>query len=250
MSEEKNKKSPKLRSADKVPPPYPLGKFPNTFALEVGKQVIYNVATKNKSSIEGPEWEYIFANAIGADWKPSSIGLDDIVLDNCAWSAKSVKASNPWKAKTVRLISGRNSPTFSYDSPVVRESDPYVVGEQILEIWNYRVESLQQKYRHLRTVVLIKSQDLLKLTVFEIETVRYVPNLYDWHWNKNNNLEGYRNGVHHFTWQPHGSQFTIKEPVPEQKLCLALKQPKHVNVEDFLKVMGFDNTWVRVVNNG
>ena len=41
--------------------------------------------------------------------------MDDVVLDNCCWGAKTVFASsNIERQQTVRLISGRNSPTYSY----------------------------------------------------------------------------------------------------------------------------------------
>jgi hypothetical protein len=248
LKEKQFLKSPKLRSAEKVPPPYPIGQFPTNFALSIGKDIIYTIATKRNPTIEGNEWERIFAKAIEAEWHPSNIGLDDIQLGNCAWGAKTVKAINPWNTEKVRLISGRNSPSFSYGQYVVKESDPNSIGEKVLEIWNHRVESLRQKYRHLRTIVLIKSKDLLKLTVFETETIRYDPELYYWSWNVRNNLEGFRNDQHHFTWQPHGSQFTIIEKVPEKKLSIELKKPKQINVEQLLDVLGVDNTWIKVVN--
>jgi hypothetical protein len=53
------------------------------------------LATKGRPSLEGEEWEKIFASSIGAEWKPSNIGLDDVVLGNTAWGAKTVK--NPMK---------------------------------------------------------------------------------------------------------------------------------------------------------
>jgi len=107
-------REPKLRYAAKIQPPYPLNKFPSDFALKVGKQVIYLIYAKSTPSLEGGEWENVFAKAIGAEWKPSNVGLDDVILGNCAWGAKTVKNANPWKAKYVRLISGRNSPVYSY----------------------------------------------------------------------------------------------------------------------------------------
>ena len=55
---------------------------------------------------------------VGADWKPSNVGLDDVVLDNCCWGAKTVFAGSKdiSKQKVVRLVSGRNSLTFSFGS--------------------------------------------------------------------------------------------------------------------------------------
>lgn len=243
----RNSASPKLRSVEKVPAPYPLGQFPKGFAMSIGRQIIYLLATRSKPVLEGQEWERVFAEAIGAEWKPSNVGLDDIVAKNSAWGAKSLKHTNPWDAKAVRLICGRNSPLYSYDQAINGGTPPEVLGGQVLGIWNARVEAVLAKYRHVRTVVLIKSSDLLKLTIFESELVRYDPKLYTWTRNARGNLEGRRGRIHCFTWQPHGSQFTIIESVPESKLCLRLRSPERLDQGKFLDVIGFDDSWVEVV---
>lgn len=191
----------------------------------------------------------MFAEAIGAEWRPSNVGLDDIVLGNCTWGAKTIKANNPWAVQKIRLISGRNSPVFSYGSRIDPTAPPAPVGRDILDIWNTRVDAVRSKYKHVRTVVLIKSNDLLRLTVFEIETLRYDPELYEWTWNQRNNLEGRRNGEHRFTWQPHGSQFTIIEGVPELKLCLRLRQPQKVSPASVFRDVGYDDSWVEIVSS-
>jgi hypothetical protein len=100
----------------------------------------------------------------------------------------------------------------------------------------------------LRTVVLIKSNDLQEVVVFEFETIRYDNELYSWSWNKNNNLEGIdlKTGEHRFTWQPHGSQFTIIEEVPSHSIVIKIKQPETLNKEQVLKALGFDNSWITV----
>ncbi len=241
------KKGPKLRTAYKIAPPYPLGKFPTDFINAIGRQIIYLLFTKSMPTLEGNEWEQIFAKAIGAEWKPSNIGLDDVVLANCAWGAKTVKSANPLTQKVVRLISGRNSPGYSYGTVVdISKRPPEVIGEEVLNIWNTRVEQQRAKYPHVRTVVLIKSSDLLTLTIFEMETVRYDPALYSWKWNKRGNLEGHKNGKHYFTWQPHGSQFTIVEEVPDTKISFTLRSPGKLDERTALKAIGFDNSWIEV----
>ena len=81
--------------------------------------------------------EQIFAECIGADWKPSNVGLDDVILENCCWGAKTVfSSSNIEKQSTVRLISGRNSPTYSYGVDSVMSDDPNLIGKMVLDIWN------------------------------------------------------------------------------------------------------------------
>jgi hypothetical protein len=75
--------SPKLRTVEKYQPPYPLNKFPEHFAVNLGREVIYLLASRGKDArLEGQDWEEIFARLIGAEWKPSNVGLDDIVLES------------------------------------------------------------------------------------------------------------------------------------------------------------------------
>jgi hypothetical protein len=95
---------------------------------------------------------------------------------------------------------------------------------------------------------LIKSNDLSEVVVFEFDTVRYDFELHNWEWNKNNNLVGThkKTGEHCFTWQPHGSQFTIVEDVPEKGLLIKIKQPKTLDKDQVLKALGFDKSWVTV----
>ena len=249
MSKEEREKSPRLRGVEKVKPPYPINEFPADFALSLGKQIVYLLATRDTPDLEGKDWESLFATSIGAKWKPSNIGLDDVVLDTCAWGAKTAKAKKPHKLSKIRLISGRNSPVYSYGSSVSTDLDPTPLGKDVLGIWNERVSAIRKKYKHVRTVVLLKSDDLLDLTIFEFDTIRYEPDLYQWKWNKRGNLEGYSKGTedHAFTWQPHGSQFTIIENVPKNKLCIRLKKPEKVSHEAVLRDVHFDPSWVQVI---
>src|SRR5690242_18469001 len=162
-----NKQSPKLRTVNKSLPAYPLNHFPSEFPFILGKEIVYLLAFKGKGALEGSEWEEIFANCIGAEWKPSNVGLDDVILGNTAWGAKTVKsAKSPSTQRKVRLISGRNSPTYSFGEHVDISNNPALLGGLVLEIWNERVSSIREKFKHLRTVVLIKSNDLSEVVVF------------------------------------------------------------------------------------
>ncbi|MDE0472467.1 MAG: hypothetical protein OXH57_11050 [Ekhidna sp.] len=117
-----------------------------------------------------------------------------------------------------------------------------------MEIWNERVSFVRERYKNLRTVVLVKSNDLLQVAVFEFDTIRYDPELFEFHWNRRGNLEGFdKNSIHkRFVWQPHGSQFTIIEEVPENSLILRLRQPEPLDRDKVLNAIGFDKTWVTV----
>ena len=208
------------------------------------------LASKGKAEVEGSDWENIFANCIGANWNPSNVGLDDVVLGNTAWGAKSVKATKPSHLKKVRLISGRNSPNYSFGERSDQRADSNLTGKFVLEIWNERVSSIREKYKHLRTIVLLKSKDLSEVVVFEFDTIRYDHELYNWNWNKNNNLEGNHKhtGEHCFTWQPHGSQFTIIKDVPDKCLVIKIKQPPILDKEKILTAMGFDKSWITIIH--
>jgi hypothetical protein len=238
---------PRLRTAERVPAPYPLGRFPVGLAASVGRDIIYILATSPSPRVEGETWERIFANAVAGDWRPSNIGLDDVVLGNCAWGAKTVYAPNPWTQRRVRLISGRNSPLFSFESSIDPQGSPQEIGGQVLEIWNARVEAVRKRHRHVRTAVLVKSKDLLRLTVFELETVRYNPGVFAWSRNSRGNLEGYSRDRHVFTWQPHGSQFTIIEDVPANKTCIEVRKPPRPEPSALLRALGVTDSWIRVV---
>ena len=244
------RRSPKLRTVDKSLPPFPLNHFPKDFPFLLGKELIYLLASKGNASLEGSEWESIFATCIGAEWKPSNVGLDDVILGNTAWGAKTVKAVHPSTQSKVRLISGRNSPLYSFGDTLDTHGNPNPVGQSILEIWNERVSAVREKFQNLRTIVLIKSNDLTEVLVFEFETIRYDPELFAWEWNKNGNLRGIEKSTkkHMFTWQPHGSQFTIIEDVPEKSLIIRIKQPETLDKEIILKALGFDKSWITITH--
>ena len=243
-------KSPRLRTVEKYKPPYPLNQFPNNFAIDLGKEVIYLLASRGKMArLEGSDWEEIFARLVGANWKPSNVGLDDIILEQTAWGAKTVKNSHPSSVAKIRLISGRNSPVYSFGDKEISECEPNELGEKVLTIWNERVAGIRKLYKHVRTVVLIKSNDLLELAAFEFDTIMYPVDEFWWQWNERNNLEGYTKNVerHIFTWQPHGSQFTIIENVPEKRLAIRIKEPPQLNREEVLHSIQFDESWIEVL---
>jgi hypothetical protein len=242
-------KEPRLRTVEKYRPPFPLNKLPSNFALSLGREVVYHLATRTAPILEGTDWEQIFARLIGARWKPSNVGLDDVVLEQTAWGAKTVKNDNPATASRVRLISGRNSLFYSFGDREVSEFDPEDVGEKVLSIWNERVAAIRKHYKHLRTVVLVKSDDLLELSVFEFDTDMFPEKDFTWTWNKRNNLEGSnkKTGEHKFTWQPHGSQFTIVESIPADRLAIRIKQPPMLNQDEILHALRFDASWIEIL---
>ncbi len=88
----------------------------------------------------------------------------------------------------------------------------------------------------------ILRQALLATTL----TIRYTPSDYDFSWNSRGNLEGRSkaDGIHKFTWQPHGSQFTIIEEIPEDRLHIKVRLPEKLDKEELLKTLQYDSSWV------
>lgn len=240
---------PKLRTVSNVNEPYPIGEFPDNFVHLTAGQISAALAI-GRMDVEGKDWEKIFAAAIGAKWEPSVVGLDDILMPelSAAWGAKTVKNRNPFSAKRIRLISGRNSPAYSYNVSDIHAVLPSKLGEMVIEIWNERVASLYKKYKTLRTVVLLKGPELRRISVFEVPTIRYNYTEYEWAWNTNNNLIAIDSaGDNKFTWQPHGSQFTIHESVPDYALNIEIDKPKGISTSDILDTINFNETCYRVI---
>jgi hypothetical protein len=250
-----SKIEPRLRRVSKTKPLYPLNEFPASFVKNLAEHICAHLAINSDADLEGKDWEKIFADCINAKWAPSNVGLDDIthIASSTAWGAKTVKgkvlSANkiPAVIEKVRLISGRNSPNYSYGEAINPKKDnPNIVGGMVLDIWNSRVREVRAKFENLRTAVLIKGDGLLSVIVFEYDTDMYISEDFLWNWNKRGNLEGNtKSGEHKFTWQPHGSQFTIIEKLPENYLRLAIKKPKPITKEQILEQIGFDNSFFK-----
>ncbi len=243
---------PRLRTVSKATAPFEVNRFPNSLVDTLAKNIVYMMATKQSMSLEGNEWERIFAECVGADWKPSNVGLDDVVLDNCCWGAKTVFGQADIENQDkVRLICGRNAVTYSFGVDNYSEVDPDELGEMVLQIWNERVSAVRQVYKFVRTAVLVKSKDYKDYLVFEFDTVRYDPELYYFEWNKRGNLEGHEKETkkHKFTWQPGGSQFTVMEDIPKERLHLSVKAPEPIDKETLLETIRFDKSWYKIVSD-
>ena len=119
----------------------------------------------------------------------------------------------------------------------------------MLGIWNERVNIAADNYSQVRTIILVRSYDLQSFLLFEEETGRFRTTDYHWQVNKNGNLIGYDEaGNRRFTWQPHGSQFTIHAAVPKEAKKFTIKiPPKRLNKDDVLKALQFDDSWITIV---
>ena len=241
---------PKLRDSKRLltHEPYQLNEIPESVIKQIGKQFVYMLCVGRKD-LTGDDWGNVFAKAIGGEHLQSPVGIADVVFDKMAWSMKTVKKENPHSGNySIRLISGRCSPDYSYGINDPHE-DIQKTGRAVLNIWNERVNIAQDYYNPLRTSILVRSNDLLSYTLFEEENHRYVASNYNWEENPNGNLIGINveTGETCFTWQPHGSQFTIHTKVPQNAVRFKIKQPPMLDVEKTLKQIKYDDSWVEIL---
>ncbi|MCD8292622.1 MAG: DUF3775 domain-containing protein [Prevotellaceae bacterium] len=221
--------------------------IPEDVILGIGGHLVYLLYVGRKD-ISGSDWGDAFAEVIGATHLDSPVGIADVVLDNVAWSMKTVKVTEPFTSKQIRLISGRCSPDYSYGI-----TDPHKniqeTGRAVLGIWNERINIAHDHYNIVRTSVLVRSYDHLSYCLFEEDTTRYRTSDYIWKENRNGNLIGMHRetGETCFTWQPHGSQFTIHTTIPENAVKFKIKRPPLLGKEDVLKAIKFNASWVKII---
>lgn len=237
---------PKLRDSHKLNARelYPTNKIPDNVVTEIGAHIIYLLALGRKD-ITGTDWGDTLALASQAIHLDSPVGIADVVKERMAWSAKTIKTTSPLNIDTVRLISGRCSPDYSYGIANPHD-DIQKTGRAVLGIWNERINIAQDNYNPIRTSVLIRSNDLSTFTLFEEEVQRYRTSDFIWEVNDNGNLIGKHaeTGVTKFTWQPHGSQFTIHTKVPANAIKFKIRKPPRIEKENILKSIAFDHSWI------
>ena len=209
------------------------------------------------SDLTGDDFCDIFAESIGGVSHGRPVGVADVTWNGCCWSVKTIKNSSPHNlfvkqnkvliSKRIRLIIGRNSP--SYSSKIKNPfKDLTATGKSVLNIYNSRVSEASQNHTDLRLLVLVRHWKRQEFTIFEKPITQYTVNDFTWSLNRNRNLEAHKGNEHVFTWQPHGSQLTLVLPVPESatRFCLNKNIPQ-LDMENVLQQVGFDPDWVQVV---
>ena len=197
--------------------------------------------------MSGDMFSRIFSDSISGQSFESPIGIADVAWNGCCWSVKTVQAANPHNVQLVRLISGRNSPIYSsgITDPL---KDIAATGQSVLDIYNNRIEKAEWDHDDIRLVVLIRNMKTQDFTLFERPISRFVVNNYRWEVNQNGNLIGFDNGNQVFTWQPHGSQFTIREPVPPGAVRFRIiKEPGMLEMKHVLRLVRFKPDWVEIL---
>ncbi len=225
--------------------PYPLGEIPRETVITVGKHIVHRMAVGH-ANITGDDFGGIFAKAIGGDHRSSPLGIADVVCNGCAWSVKTVQSANPFTSTALRLISGRNSPDYSLGISDPR-ADIVATGRAVLSIWNSRINEALGEHDDLRVAVLVRNMAAREFVLFEDEAMRYIPDNYRWKVNNYDNLEGFEiaTGARLFTWQPHGSQFTIHRTVPPvaSKFRITANIPI-VEFQHILRLARYRDEWI------
>ena len=120
--------------------------------------------------------------------------------------------------------------------------------QAVLDIYNERIGAARQEHDHLRLVVLLRNMENLEFTIFERPINQIPVNDYERIINNRKNLEGYKDGKHIFTWQPHGSQFTIKEEVPTSATRFRINQrPDMLPMDHVLRLSRFKPEWIEIL---
>lgn len=242
-------KHPRLRDGKKLITSeiYPLNEIPDDIIVKIAGYFTY-LLYMGRKDISGEDWGDAFAKAIDGTHLGSPVGIADVIKGKMAWSMKTVKNSNPLRAKHVRLISGRCSPDYSYGIGNPHE-DVEKTGRAVLGIWNERINLALDNYNPVRTMVLVRSEDCSSFCLFEEDTHRYPSNEYRWETNKNGNLIGksIETNDTRFTWQPHGAQFTIHANIPRNAVRFTIKRPPVITEETVLSAINFDASWVEII---
>ncbi len=239
--------NPRLRgSGRRSRGPHPLGELPEHVLTSLGQQLVYWLAIGQKD-LPGNSFGPMFARAVDGQILSGSTGIADIAQGQCAWSVKTVKYSRPFTTRKIRIISGRNSPRYSFDL-----ENPYAdlaaTGRAVLEIWNARVSEARALYPDLRGVVLIRNMEHREFLLFEREIHMYTPRNFKWTLNPTRNFIGTEKatGNHKFTWQSHGSQFTVHwdVPVAARQLTIVPEIPQ-IEPQAVLERIGFTEDWLK-----
>ena len=236
----------KVRGTQEKHEPYLLNEFPTLVIQSIAKRIVHLKAV-GKSDMSGNEFSRIFADAIGGDNFGKPVGVADVQWNGCAWSVKTVYNKRPHKADKVRLISGRNSPNYSsgISDPL---ADIQATGQSVLDIYNARIEQARRDHDDIRLVVLVRHMQAQEFLIYERTITPVAVNNYVWHKNRRGNLEAMVGDRHAFTWQPHGSQFTILERIPSGATRFLIRRNvPMLTMEQVLRFTQFKPNWVEIL---
>lgn len=218
---------------------YSVCEIPRKIVDRVGEK-IQNLFYLGITKMSGLDFEAAWAWAIGGE-QCNGRKLEDVIKNETAWSAKTIKSEKPFDTKKVRVIAGRMKLEMRGVDNCF--NDVQFSGGKVLEVWNDRVRIAKEKYNDFRTIFLLRNDDTLSYALWEDEIKIYNPSEYEWISNKGKNFEAYSKltGKHCFTWQSGGGQFTIIEEVPKNAYKFTVPKPPFTvgDVEEVSKMLGF-----------
>ena len=249
-------RQPKTRSGYQKHEPYPLNQFPQDIIEALAKRIVHLIAVGH-ADMSGDIFGQMFADTISGQAFGKSLGVADVAWNGCGWSVKTVKDNYPHgftvgpkgkeRPKRIRLISGRNNVTYSFgiEAPLANVK---TTGDAVVEIYNHRIAKAREEHDDIRLVVLIRNMSTLEFTIFERPMVPLAVNDYQWEINDRGKLEGFCEGKHVFTWQPDGSQFTIKEQIPTSATRFKItKRPPMLQIEHVIRLARYKPDWVKIL---
>ena len=194
----------------------------------LAEELAFIKATQEYPDLDGKQWERIYANSVGASYSPSNRKVIDIEKGKVGFSIKTIKSTKKLEdLSMIRIIQCRPDPRLIKIGNW--QQNPQEVGHRIINDWNFQVSKLEEDFDVLKEVVLIRAQDFNSFCLCQYDVKRLNKADYYWKWNKRGNLEGFSHDeAHRFTWQPGGSQWTIKKTIPDSKQIIKFdKQLKH-----------------------
>ena len=226
--------------------PYPLNEFSESIIQSLGKHLVHYLAVGHPD-VSGNDFASMFATSIGGNAYSKPLGIADVAWNGICWSVKTVKNKDPFGCKLVRLISGRNSPAYSAGI-----EDPYIdiqaTGRAVIEVYNARIDEAKKQHDEARLLVTIRDMVTRRFTIYEREIHKYPVNNFIWKLNKSRNFEAYEGERHAFTWQNHGSQFTIKEKVPEGTTRFQIvKNVPILEMHEIVDLIKFKPDWIEIL---
>lgn len=226
--------------------PYPINEFPNAVVEYICKGIVHLKAVGH-ADMTGDQFSRIFSDAVSGYSFGKPVGIADVAWNGCCWSVKTVQQKRPHETRSIRLISGRNSPVYSSGI-----NDPFhdiqATGQSVLDIYNDRIHKARWDHDDLRLLVLIRNMNAQEYSLFERPIAPLVVNNYHWKVNSNNNLCGYEGKQQVFTWQPHGSQFTIHEAVPSSATKFRIvREPRMLEMSHVLELVQFNSDWIEII---
>ncbi len=208
------------------------------FAQELGKDLTFLLATRGKLELDNEEWARMLERAARTE------SSNRAVLRR----ARCFRVWHPFETRHVSLTNTLKLSAEFHELLRNGESDSNKFGAMILDAWNKSL-SVARGFDEERFSVLFAGMNSSCAAFFEIPIISYEPSEYDWDWNEDDGLDGYVKGTccQRFTWQPHGSQFTITTVIPDNRLKLRIRQPPRLDREEVLTQLRFDPSWVEIV---